>query len=127
MNTKVLMILSAAFMGILGIALTFLPQELATLLSFSGAGFEKVVLQLLGALYFSFAMVNWTARANLIGGIYSRPVAIGNLVHFTIGALALIKNVAADTSAVLIGLTLFYSAFAVAFGIVFFRHPVKED
>lgn len=127
MNTKVLMILSSAFMGILGIALTFLPQELAGVLGLSGPGFEKVVLQLLGALYFSFSMVNWTAKANLIGGIYSRPVAIGNLVHFTVGALALIKNVAADTSAILIGLTFFYSVFAVAFGIVFFRHPVKKD
>jgi hypothetical protein len=35
-------------------------------------------------------MLNWMARANRIGGIYSRPVAMGNFLHFTMGALVLL-------------------------------------
>ena len=48
-------------------------------------------MQLLGALYIGFAMANWTAKDNAIGGIYSRPLSLANCVHFVAGALALLK------------------------------------
>ena len=54
-------------------------------------GINIIVLQLLGGLYFGFGMLNWTAKGNLTGGIYSRPVAMGNLTHFVMGGLALLK------------------------------------
>ena len=72
-----------------GVTLTFLPQEVNTLLAAESAGTHPLLLQITGALYFAWGMVNWTAKANLIGGIYGRPIAIGNLSHFIIGALAL--------------------------------------
>ena len=31
------------------------------------------------------------AKESLIGGIYNRPIAIGNFMHFAVGAMALIK------------------------------------
>ena len=90
MNTKILMISSAIFLGAIGLILTFLPQESIVFLSESKTEFNVVVLQILGAFYLGFAMLNWMARANLIGGIYSRPVAFGNSMHFTISSLTLI-------------------------------------
>lgn len=120
------MSLSALVLGAAGIALSFLPDELYKLFS---AGLptrvETIVLQLLGALYFAFAMTNWTARANLIGGIYARPVAIGNLCHFTIAALAMMKALLSGATILWIP-TLIYSVFALAFAAIFFTHPVKE-
>jgi hypothetical protein len=34
-------------------------------------------------------MTNWMWRGNLVGGVYGRPIGIGNMVHFTVGAFAL--------------------------------------
>lgn len=128
MNTKLLMASSAIVMAITGIGLSFMPHEL---LNFLGLRDETVldalVLQILGALYFAFAMMNWTAKANLIGGIYGRPIAIGNLSHFVIGALALIKGYSIGDNNVVLAVTAVYAIFAISFTIVFFRHPVKES
>ncbi len=127
MNTKSLMIASSFAMGIMGIVLSFLPNEMLTFLSISSlSGFAPIVLQILGALYFAFAMINWTAKNNLIGGIYARPIAIGNLTHFTIGALALIKGFFVTNDFLILSFAITYSIFAVLFGIVFFNHLVKS-
>src|SRR6478736_764994 len=93
MNTKLIMTISSVIMGVVGIALTFIPSEI--LGYFSNEPFPVlavIVLQMAGALYFGFAMINWIAKANLIGGIYGRPIAVGNLTHFFIGAMALMKG-----------------------------------
>lgn len=124
MNTKLVMTASAVSLAVAGIVLTFAPDEVAQSL---GADSPTILLQLLGAAYFGFAMVNWTAKANLIGGIYARPIAIGNFSHFAIGAMALIKIANQSEGGFLIGLTIIYVVFAVLFGIILFRHPVKSN
>lgn len=127
MNTKLLMIFSAAFMGVVGIVFSFMPQEVIAYFGSNTITINPLILQLMGALYFSFAMINWTAKANLIGGIYSRPVAIGNLTHFTIGALALSKAYISSHSSVILIPSLIYVIFAILFGVVFFTHPIKRE
>ena len=127
MNTKLLMTISALTMGVAGIGLSFLPNELLNYLSSTTATIlDSLILQILGAIYFAFAMVNWTAKANLIGGIYARPIAIGNLTHFTIGALALVKGYFSNHEMVILTLSVIYTVFATLFAIVFFKHPVKD-
>lgn len=124
MNTKALMIVSAIFLGICGISLTFFSDELADILGLKSS--LTILLQLMGGLYFGLAMINWMARFHLIGGIYSRPVAIGNLMHFVIGALALIKQKTENAEITLETLwvfTLIYAAFAILFCYVFFTTP----
>lgn len=123
MNTKLLMSASAIFMGITGIILTFMPEEVSQMLLMIGT---PILFQLLGALYFAFAMLNWMAKGNLIGGIYSRPVAIANFAHFTIGGLALIKVVFHQPFNFLSVLTILYAIFAILFGWVFFSNPVAK-
>ena len=127
MNTKVLLIASAIVMGLAGIAGSFLPHEIAGALALSTSGLTPVLLQLLAGLLFAFAMVNWMARGSLIGGIYNRPVAVGNVTHFLIGGLALGKAVAAgaDHPAVLTA-TAVYALFAAAFALLLFRSPVQR-
>ena len=48
--------------------------------------------QACGVLYLGFAILNWMAKDDLIGGIYSRPVAMGNFLHFFTIAMALVKS-----------------------------------
>jgi len=126
MNTKLVMTASALVMGITGVVLIFMPQEVQRLFHASANAGDVLLVQIIGGLYFAFAMINWTSKANLIGGIYGRPIAIGNLTHFSVGALSLLKGYAgiAGTSAIVV--TAIYAVFAVLFGIIFFTHPVPE-
>ena len=127
MNTRVVMAASALVMGALGLSATFLPQEIAAYLGASPVGAPPLVIQLLGALYFSFALLNWTAKDSLIGGIYNRPIAMGNLVHFTVGALALVKGAFANPAVmVILAFAIVYAIFALAFALIFFRSPVQS-
>ena len=78
-----------------GLGLTFAPQELWR---YAGVGYQAatvLILQATGALYMGFAVLNWMAKDNLIGGIYSRPVALGNFLHFLLVASALVRALAA--------------------------------
>jgi hypothetical protein len=127
MNTKLLLTSSALVMGIAGIAGTFLPAELLTALGVAPAGVLTVIVQLLAALLFAFAMVNWAARGSLIGGIYNRPVALGNLTHFVVGALALVKAAVGTRQTIVLVAAAIYVIFAIAFALIFFRSPVAPQ
>ena len=121
MNTRLLMRASAVVMGFAGLSATFLPQEILARTGTAPAGVVVLLVQVAGALYVGFAMLNWMAQGNLIGGVYSRPVAIGNLSHFTIASLALLKSVLAGQRApeVVVGAAI-CTVFAVLFAVVAF-------
>jgi energy-converting hydrogenase Eha subunit C len=122
MNTKLLMTTSAIILGATGIVLTFVPLEVSQFLNLTEP--ISIVFQILGALYFGFAMLNWTAKANLIGGIYSRPVAIANFTHFLVGGLALIKLVLHNNNATYLwACAITYLIFGLLFGYVLFTSP----
>lgn len=114
-------------MGVLGISAIFMPQEI---LAYSESGSSVAVMlliQITGALYFGFAMLNWMAQSNLIGGVYSRPVAVANLTHFAVAALALLKVVltGGQPTQVVVA-ALIYAAFAGLFALVVFRTPAVQ-
>ena len=123
MNTRIVMTLSAVMLGALGVACIFLPQELASALGLPESG--AIAIQMLGALYFGFAMLNWTAKGSLLGGIYGRPIVFGNLAHFVIGTLVLIKPLWKQPDSIMLILTIIYALFAIFFGLILFRHPTK--
>lgn len=128
MNTKILMTGSALFMGAIGIALTFMPQEILAYSKVDSAGFAPLMLQIMGALYLGLAMMNWMSREAIIGGIYNRPVVMANTIHFTVGALTLLKGLrSTPVSAPDIVLCAGYALFGVWFGVVLFRHPGSSN
>ena len=91
MTSRWMMSASAAFLAALGLAATFLPQEIVAGGGEPGGanGYLVLLVQIAGGLYLGFAMLNWSVRDMVIGGIYNRPIALGNLLHFLIVALAL--------------------------------------
>ncbi len=91
MNSRLLMMASALFMGVIGIILSFLPHETMDYLAMGTEKFTVQFLKILGAFYLGFAMLNWLAKGNIIGGIYSKPVAVGNFMHFAISSVSLLK------------------------------------
>ena len=125
MKTKLLMTSSAVFFGIIGILLSFLPNEIAEYLSVEPTIITILFLQILGALYLGFGILNWMAKGTLIGGIYNRPITLGNLMHFVVGAITLVKvisNIQTHTE-IIIFLTVFYVIFALLFAYVFKTNP----
>lgn len=122
MRTRILMSSCAIFLGLTGTAATFLPQEILSMADADESA--ELIVQISGAAYLGFAILNWMARGIVIGGIYSRPVALGNFLHFTIVALELLRIAIGGTGG--LGATTaaaVYMAFSVAFGILLFTHP----
>lgn len=90
--SKTLLIASAIVNGILGILITFLPQETGRFLgTVSQTGPDLLIMQLLGATLFSFGLMNYMARGVTLGGIYGKPIVLGNLAFHFIAALELIR------------------------------------
>ena len=125
MNTKTLMIISAIFLAVNGFGFTFFPNEIAGLLINDDNYILILILQILGALYLGFSILNWMSKASLIGGIYNKPILIGNLLHFFTASMALIKLAfKVETNLQLIfSYTIIYSLFSLSFGYVFFTNP----
>jgi hypothetical protein len=125
MATRILMGASAIFMAVLGLAATFVPQEILSVAGGPTNGIAMLIVQVTGALYVGFAMLDWMAQGLLIGGIYGRPLSIANLAHFMIAALALGKAVATGQHhPAVVGAAAVYALFAVLFALVFLGHPL---
>lgn len=121
LDTKILMGASAGMSGLFGLGALFFTHPLLSIL---GMRPEKTVVALVsiaGVLYLSFAVLNWMARGNLIGGIYSRPVAMGNFAHFLGGTIVFAKQVPAVAAPGIVGaIGGIYALFAIGFGYVAF-------
>lgn len=115
-------------MAALGLAATFAPAEILAATGSTADGYPVLLVQLIGALYLGFAILNWTARGQLIGGIYGRPVALGNFAHFAVMAITLWREMFAlqVTIAVASG-ALVYLAFSLWFGWVLFKSPKLDS
>lgn len=122
MNTKLLMTSSSLLLALAGIFALFAPDVLLTLCGAPTADPLSTLIQLMGALYFSMAMMNWTAKDSAIGGIYARPVSIANFSQFLIGTLLLAKVVLSSGFNLAITLLLVvYAIFAILFYWLVFR------
>ncbi|MCJ0742532.1 hypothetical protein [Pedobacter montanisoli] len=129
MNTKLLMSTSAILMIMIGLVLSFMPKEILSVLDITTTDLTMpLILQLTGALYFGFGIMNWMAKTVLIGGIYAKPLCIGNFAHFMIAALALIKNLMYNSTAskYIWILTIIYALLAIAFGLILMTNPGKK-
>lgn len=128
MNTKYLMMASAVFLGAAGILLTFIPEEILKSFGLEATKPLQLIMQIIGALYFGYGMLNWMTKSSLIGGIYNRPIAVANFTHFFIAGLALIKGLFSNPT--LPGIVwisgIIYGIFALSFGVILFRHPIAD-
>jgi hypothetical protein len=122
MNTKLLMTSSSLILGLAGIFALFMPDVLLSTQGVAVTGTASILIQLMGALYFSFALMNWTAKDSAIGGIYARPVSLANFGHFFAGTLLLIKYQLSNAinQSVLVVLVV-YAVYAVCFYWLVFR------
>ena len=121
MNTKLLMTACSLLLGATGIFALFLPDVLLSAQGVEPTEALSVLVQLMGALYFGFAIMNWTAKDSAIGGVYARPVSLANFSHFLTGALLLAKNLFDEFSPLMLIVTVVYVVFAACFYWLVFR------
>jgi hypothetical protein len=123
---KLLLTTSAAVLGVLGVTCLFAPGEVLGQLGEVSLAPPCLVVQLLGAALIGFGLLDWVSRHSPLGGIYARPLAAGNLIHFGAGSLVLAKGVVSHPRNFIAGwaaLTV-YALFATGFAVVLFiRRP----
>lgn len=125
-KTRSLMIASALFLLLSSLAVAFAPAQLLALVGLSAEPPLPAFLMVMGGLYLGFAFLNWMAKGNMIGGIYSRPVAVGNFLHFLVGALTLLKQqITSEVHWILLAVLGLFVLFAALFGwLLFGKGPV---
>lgn len=79
---------SALALGAVGVALLFAPVE--TSAAFGWAGGEAAPSLAAGGLL-AVAILDWTGRSAVFGGIYGRPIVLANLVLALTAGLALLR------------------------------------
>jgi len=122
LNAKILMTSSSIVLAMAGVAGLFVPDVVLTAFNTKVTTELSMLVQLLGALYFGFALMNWTAKDSAIGGIYARPVSLGNFGHFFAGSMLLIRyQLSAAFNPIMTALLVIYLILAGLFYWLVFR------
>ena len=124
--SRTLMMVSAIFMAILGLITSYFPDRVLETHGTVPDGPTMLLIQMMGALYLGFALLNWTARGVIIGGIYARPLALGNFLHFAMVAVMLTREAIDHGVVQLATSAAVFSAFAIGFGYLLFRLPAPS-
>ena len=124
--TRWLMMSSAVFLLIAGMITSFYPDKVLETHGVPLNNTVMLLIQMMGGLYMGFAVLNWMARGVLMGGIYARPIAMGNFMHFAIVTILLSKAAAIFGVYQLATSAAVFGVFALGFGIVLFRPPVPR-
>lgn len=110
-------------MAIIGLVCIFAPVETIVYFKLEPSKFLLIVLQLMGGLYFGFAFINWMSRFMTLGGIYGKPIVMGNVLHFLVGSMVLLKSGLLFQNLSIAILIVFYLLFAILFLNLFFEIP----
>jgi hypothetical protein len=124
LNTKFVMSASSLFIGVLGVALLFLPETALSLYTPTPERSGVFLAQFLGGAYLGYAIMDWMARHSTLGGIYGRFVLIGNFWHFMVGSLlALSECISSPTDTAAWILLAVYGPFGIVFALILYTPP----
>ncbi|MGV3762941.1 hypothetical protein [Parapedobacter sp.] len=118
MKTKTMMMAAAGYFILAGLGFTFLPEEIIRFFGAQANRFLLLIFQLLGATYMGLGMMSWVSRNSLVGGIYNRPLVLGNFLYFLLGAFASVKTAmhySGDPLAIYIPIAVLHIIFALYF------------
>lgn len=127
-TSRTLLVASTTFNGIMGLLTSFLPHEILEINDLPTAPINVLLVQVLSACYFGLAMISYMSKDAVIGGIYNRPLLMGNIAYHGIASVALLKYVMSqDTfSAIFLTMTVVYCALSLGFLRLFFVVPGKQ-
>jgi hypothetical protein len=121
-----LLVFSSGIYLVAGVATLFAPQELLSLGGAVASPLTVSLLQMVGAAFLGFGVLNWMNRSSIVGGIYSRPLVVANFGHTFAGAALLVKAVPRGNGSALGWVALgIYCVLALLFGVKFFGSGPK--
>ena len=128
MHGRLILLLSALILFAVGGAALFAADEVARLFDAGGSKGLALAIQLMACGLLGFAVLNWMSRGNRIGGIYARPIGIGNLLLFTTASLTIGKAALAGSLPIIVtAVGVVFAVLAIAFAwLVFFHDPLAE-
>ena len=128
MHGRLILLLSALILFAVGGAALFAADEVARLFDAGGGKGLALAIQLSGCGLLGFAVLNWMSRGNRIGGIYARPIGIGNLLLFTTASLTIGKAALAGSLPIIVtAVGVVFAVLAIAFAwLVFVHDPLAE-
>lgn len=112
---------SAVLLGAAGVLLSFAPELGLAALGVEPSPATLLLAQIVGGLYFGFAMLNWMTKDTPTGGIYNRPVVVANLSHFVIAGLSILRQLPGTPALWVLGGL--YVVLASLFGLTLYTHP----
>lgn len=123
------MISSSIVLAAAALLALFAPDEVFGMKNIPDTSPLPVLLQIMGALYFSLAIINWTTKDNTISGTYLQQIALGNFAHFLVGALILGKFALSNSQNMFILIAMsVYAFFAFFFWqVAFGSHGVVDS
>ena len=77
----------------MGLLTSFLPEEILKHLALPLESGYVLIIQIMGAFYLGFGMINYLSRQSVIGGIYNRPILMGNIAYHGTAAIVLAKYI----------------------------------
>jgi len=86
-----LMVASGVVHGIVGVLLIFIPEELLLWTDGNAGDVATLAVSITGAAILGIGMLNYVGRSAIHGGIYGKPILMGNLIFHTVAAISLIK------------------------------------
>src|SRR5688572_15430765 len=124
MSSRAVSTLSALLLGIFGAVLLFAGDEVARRIAPGAAPVVDVVVQLLGGAWLGVATIDWFTRGLAIGGIYGRPIVLGNLTLYLVTAATTLKAAHASPADPLLLVGLAAAIMTVLYTRLLFRSPV---
>lgn len=119
--SRAILIGSGVLLAAYGLSCLFLPDILAEALGQPADASDALELSAAGPL--GFAAVNWAGRGAIYGGIYGRPIVLGNFLHGGILTLVLLGSQIQMSTAVGWALTAVFLCYWAGFTVLMFRPP----
>ncbi|HET6432699.1 hypothetical protein [Dyella sp.] len=121
-------ITSTLVLAIGGIALLFAPDVLLAPLAPGAVAALTVLGQLVAGGWLAMAWLNWNQRHLVIGGIYARPLVLGNFTLYLISASSLAHRVkAGDAPPAMLALAVLFGTLTLVYAALLLRGPFGRD
>ncbi|MDT0631063.1 hypothetical protein RQM47_02085 [Rubrivirga sp. S365] len=89
-------------------------------------GPAALAAQLFGAALLGFAALCWAGRGALLGGIYGRPIVVGNQAFAVVGTLVVLGGLPPEAGPGLWGLLAVLVFGAALWSVLLFRSPRRD-
>lgn len=123
---KYILTISALIYLLFGLGISFFPEETGRIFgTASQYGVDLLLMKVIGSLFFGFGVINFMSRNTTVGGIYGRPITLGNaMVSMIIASQFLKFNVYQDgVGAHFWIVAIIFTMLSLSFIYLFFRTP----